>query len=242
MERRRLGGSGAEVSRVILGCGNFGGIGSAPAFFGQGESEDEARALMDAAWAAGITTFDTADAYGGGRSEAWIGRWQAESGHEPVLSTKVFHSTRGDPDDRGLAPERIHRQLTGSLARLGVARVDLYLVHEPDPETPVRDTLRALDELVQEGRVGGIGASNVDAPRLAPGQHRLQHLGADFQRDVQVEVVLRLELEGHVERLEESQVRTIVEPVEGVQLRVARPVLLSPISSVPTSGRPRKSS
>jgi aryl-alcohol dehydrogenase-like predicted oxidoreductase len=62
VEARPLGGSGIEVSRLVLGCGNFGGIGSAPAFFGQGESRDDAFALMDAAWDAGITTFDTADA------------------------------------------------------------------------------------------------------------------------------------------------------------------------------------
>ena len=67
MERRRLGA--VEVSRIILGCGNFGGIGSAPQFFGQGESEEEAFRIMDAAWSLGITMFDTADAYGGGRSE-----------------------------------------------------------------------------------------------------------------------------------------------------------------------------
>ena len=75
MEHRSLGRSGVEVSRIILGCGNFGGIGSSPAFFGAGETEAEAHAIMDAAWAAGITTFDTADAYGGGRSESYVGSW-----------------------------------------------------------------------------------------------------------------------------------------------------------------------
>src|SRR5438128_7974314 len=99
MERRQLGGTGVEVSRIILGCGNFGGIGSAPEFFGQGESEEEAYRLMDAAWERGITSFDTADAYGGGRSETWIGRWLAQTGNEVVLTTKVFHSVEGDPND-----------------------------------------------------------------------------------------------------------------------------------------------
>ena len=65
MDYRTLGNTGIEVSRIALGCGNFGGIGSSPAFFGQGESEDEAFAIMDAAWEMGITLFDTADAYGG---------------------------------------------------------------------------------------------------------------------------------------------------------------------------------
>ena len=165
-----LGRTGVEVSRVALGCGNFGGIGSAPAFFGQGESEEEAFALMDAAWELGITLFDTADAYGGGRSERAIGRWLARRGAEVrerlVLSTKVFHSVEGDPRDRGLAPDRIRRQIDGSLARLGVERVDLYLIHEPDAATPVGDTLEALDELVAAGKVRTVGASNVTGGEL----------------------------------------------------------------------------
>ncbi|HEU5212838.1 MAG TPA: aldo/keto reductase, partial [Gaiellaceae bacterium] len=132
-----------------------------PDFFGQGENETEAEAILDAAWSAGITTYDTADAYGGGRSETWLGRWLAEHGHDAVVSTKVFHSVEGDPDDHGLAPDRIHRQIRGSLERLGRERVDMYLVHEPDPDTPLADTLHALDGLVRDGVVGSIGASNV---------------------------------------------------------------------------------
>jgi aryl-alcohol dehydrogenase-like predicted oxidoreductase len=154
------------VSRLILGCGNFGGIGSAPAFFGQGETEEEAFALMDAAWELGIATFDTADAYGGGRSETWIGHWLADRGHRPQVTTKVFHSVVGDPADRGLSRDRILRQFEGSLGRLGIARVDTYMIHEPDPETPLEETLEALRELVEAGRVGAIGASNVDCAWL----------------------------------------------------------------------------
>ncbi len=166
MEQRQLGRSGVEVTRIILGCGNFGGIGSAPEFFGQGESEDEALAIMDTAWELGIRTFDTADAYGGGRSERAVGRWLRERDERPVIETKVFHSVVGDPEDHGLAPERIHRQLAGSLERLGLERVDLYLIHETDPETPVERTLEALTELVEGGTVSAVGASNVDGPYL----------------------------------------------------------------------------
>ncbi|MBA3365634.1 MAG: aldo/keto reductase [Actinobacteria bacterium] len=150
------------MARLILGCGNFGGIGSAPAFFGQGESEEEAFALMDAAWGQGITAFDTADAYGGGCSETWIGRWMTSRGHRPSITTKVFHSVAGDPADEGLSRERITRQIDGSLERLGVDRVDTYMAHEPDPDTPVEETMRAIAELLEVGKAGAIGASNVD--------------------------------------------------------------------------------
>jgi len=147
--------------RLILGCGNFGGIGSAPAFFGQGESEDEAFALMDAAWDLGITCFDTADAYGGGRSETWIGKWIAAGDRRPEIATKVFHSVVRDPADCGLSRERVLRQIESSLERLGVERVGTYLVHEPDPETPIKETMGALCELLEAGKIGAIGASNV---------------------------------------------------------------------------------
>ncbi|MFL5981068.1 MAG: aldo/keto reductase [Gaiellaceae bacterium] len=166
MQSRELGSTGIEVTRIALGCGNFGGIGSAPAFFGQGETREEAFAVMDAAWELGIRLFDTAPSYGGGRSERWIGEWMAERGRLPVIATKVFHSVTGDPADEGLAPDRIRRELAGSLERLGLERVPLYLIHAPDPDTPLELTLRALDELVRAGKVGAIGASNVDAEYL----------------------------------------------------------------------------
>jgi aryl-alcohol dehydrogenase-like predicted oxidoreductase len=154
------------VSRLILGCGNFGGIGSAPGFFGQGEDRQQAFALMDAAWDLGIRSFDTADAYGGGRSESWIGHWMADRGRRAQVTTKVFHSVVGDPTDRGLSRDRILGQIDGSLERLGLDRVDTYLIHEPDPETPLEETLGALSELADAGRVGAIGASNVDSAWL----------------------------------------------------------------------------
>src|SRR5688500_13294793 len=134
MEYRALGRAGVNVSRIILGCGNFGGIGSAPAFFGQGESREEAFELMDAAWAAGITTFDTADAYGGGRSETYIVDWVCSRGLRPVLTTKTFNPM-SEGADRGLSRERIARQLDSSLERLGVDSIELYLAHEMDAST-----------------------------------------------------------------------------------------------------------
>src|SRR5438876_2582118 len=148
MEHRALGTTGLPISRLILGCGNFGGIGSAPAFFGKGESEAQAHALMDHAVDAGINMFDTADAYGGGRSEAFIGRWLAAKGaavrDRLVISSKVFHPVGSDPTDRGLSRARILRQIDTSLARLRTDHLDIYLIHEPDPATPLEETMEAL--------------------------------------------------------------------------------------------------
>jgi aryl-alcohol dehydrogenase-like predicted oxidoreductase len=152
---------------LALGCGNFGGIGSAPEFFGQGIDEETSMAIMDAAWAGGIRWFDTGDAYGGGRSETYIGRWIRE--HRPeglVLTTKVFHSTTGTPGDQGLAPDRIRRQLAGSLERLGVDRVDLYLAHEPDAAVPLVTTIETFEDLRSERLIGAWGLSNYDADGL----------------------------------------------------------------------------
>jgi aryl-alcohol dehydrogenase-like predicted oxidoreductase len=171
MEYRRLGTTGLRVSRLGLGCGNFGGIGSAPAFYGMGESEAAAVSLMDRAWEAGINFFDTADAYGGGRSEAFIGRWLREKGprvrDQLLLSSKVFNPVGEGPNDRGLSRRHILRQVEASLARLQTDRLDMYLIHEPDPETPLEETVSALDDLVRAGKVLYVGASNIEAWRLA---------------------------------------------------------------------------
>jgi aryl-alcohol dehydrogenase-like predicted oxidoreductase len=177
MEYRLLGRTSLEVSRIALGCGNFGGIGSAPELFGHGESEAEAFALMDRAWAAGINVFDTAGSYGGGRSERWIGAWRLDRRAPILLSTKVFWSVSGDPSDRGLSRERILREIEHSLSRLQVERVDMYLTHEPDPATPIAETLRALDELVSSGKVRAIGASNLDGAQLEEALETSTRLG-----------------------------------------------------------------
>lgn len=165
MEHRALGRSGVEVSRIILGCGNFGGLGSSTAHFGAGETEGEAHALLDAAWEAGITTFDTADAYGGGRSESFIGNWLRRKGPDVrdriVLTTKTFNPM-SDGADHGLTPERIRRQVGGSLERLGVESVPLYLAHDLDPAVPVSETIGAFAALVAEGKIRAYGGSNVD--------------------------------------------------------------------------------
>jgi len=136
-----------------------------------GENEPQAFELMDRALDAGINFFDTADAYGGGRSESFIGRWlKAKGSHvreRLLLSSKVFNPVGPGPNDRGLSRRQIIRQVDASLSRLQTDRLDMYLIHEPDPETPLDETLRALDDVRRAGKVLYLGASNIEAWRLA---------------------------------------------------------------------------
>src|SRR6266511_2601917 len=164
----RLGRGGPEVSVVALGCGNFGGIGSAPELVGRGDDETAAFALMDAALQAGITLFDTANSYGLGRSEEMVGRWLSsrKARDEIVLTTKVRNRVGPRPGDEGLSARHIRQQVESSLRRLGTDRIDLYLAHEPDPEVPLRETVTAFDELVRAGKVGHVGLSNFDGPQV----------------------------------------------------------------------------
>ena len=164
----RLGRTDLEVSVIGLGCGNFGGIGSAPELFGQGEDEQAAFALMDAAREHGITLFDTANAYGGGRSETTVGRWLASrrARDEIVLTTKVRNRVGPGPDDEGLSARHIREQIDASLGRLGTDRVDLYLAHEPDHSVPIDETMAAFDELIQAGKVRHAGLSNYDGAQV----------------------------------------------------------------------------
>jgi aryl-alcohol dehydrogenase-like predicted oxidoreductase len=160
-----LGADGSSIPRVALGCGNFGGIGSSPEWFGHGLDDDAAATLMDAAWELGITHFDTADAYGGGRSESAIGRWIESRGVRPKLTTKTFNPMTAGGDS-GLAPERIERQLRLSLERLQVESLDLYLAHDYDPVVPLADTMATFAALRAAGRISAYGVSNFNAGQL----------------------------------------------------------------------------
>src|SRR3954465_4150853 len=131
IETLPLGRSGLELPRIMLGCGNFGGVGSAPAFFGQGIDENGAFALMDAAWELGLRHFDTADAYGGGRSEATIGRWCAARGVRPAITTKTYNPMDTGADS-GLAPDRIERRLAARPRRPRTHRAP----RSPPPRQP----------------------------------------------------------------------------------------------------------
>jgi aryl-alcohol dehydrogenase-like predicted oxidoreductase len=174
MRYARLGRTDLDVSVLGLGCGNFGGIGSAPELFERGDDEPTAFALMDAAREHGITLFDTANAYGGGRSEAMIGRWlSSRSGarDDIVLTTKVRNRVGPDPGDEGLSARHIKEQIEASLRRLRTDRVDLYLAHEPDRATPIEETLGAFDELVRAGKVRHVGLSNFSGAEVDAAAH-----------------------------------------------------------------------
>jgi aryl-alcohol dehydrogenase-like predicted oxidoreductase len=168
MEYRQFGRTGMRVSVLGLGCGGFGGVGSAPELFGKGEDQATAFALMDHALASGINYFDTADSYGGGVSETIIGAWLKERKvrDQIVLSTKVFYSIAEGPNDRSLSRRHIEAAIEGSLRRLRTDYVDLYVTMEPDPSTPVEETLQVMNDLMRAGKVRHIGASNIEASEL----------------------------------------------------------------------------
>lgn len=166
IEQTRLGRTGMKVSRVCLGTMTF----------GNQASEEMAFAIMDAADAAGVTFFDTADAYplGGdpemrGRTEEIVGKWLRERGAREriVLATKARNPMGPGPNDGGLSRKHLISACEASLRRLGTDYIDLYQMHSSDPETPIEETLGALDDLVRAGKVRYIGSSNYQAWRLA---------------------------------------------------------------------------
>ena len=127
---------------------------------------EQALELMDAAWGAGSTWFDTADAYGGGRSETSIGEWIRSRRPDGLrLTTKTFNPM-DEGHNRGLAPARVRRQIDTSLERLGVDCVDLYLAHAWDDDVPAAELAGVFEELVAAGKIGAYGLSNVDGARL----------------------------------------------------------------------------
>ena len=152
METRRIGS--LEVSLVGLGCNNF----------GWRIDRDATARVVDAAVAAGINFFDTADIYGGGASEEFLGRALGERRRDVVVATKF--GMKMDDRRRGASPAYVRQAAEDSLRRLGTDYIDLYWLHQPDPNTPIADTLGALDELVKAGKVREIGCSNFSAEQL----------------------------------------------------------------------------
>jgi aryl-alcohol dehydrogenase-like predicted oxidoreductase len=187
MEYRVFGRTGMRVSVLGLGCGGFGGVGSAPELFGKGEDRATAFALMDRAWDAGINYFDTADSYAGGVSETIIGAWLKERKVRDrlVLSTKVFYAIAEGPNDRSLSRRHIMQAVEGSLRRLQTDYLDLYVIMEPDPLTPVEETLETMNELMHAGKVRHIGASNITAAQLRESLAASDRLGVHRYQSVQ---------------------------------------------------------
>jgi aryl-alcohol dehydrogenase-like predicted oxidoreductase len=144
-----------DVSVVGLGCNNFGG---------RIDAERSAE-VVGAALDAGINFFDTADIYGGTRSEEILGRALGKNRADVVLATKFGMEVSSDR--KGAAPAYVKSALEDSLRRLATDYVDLYQLHQPDPTTPIADTLGALADVVREGKVREIGCSNFSAAQLA---------------------------------------------------------------------------
>ncbi len=156
MEQRRVGS--LSVSLVGLGCNNFGG-----------RIPDERRSaeVVHAALDAGITLFDTADVYGGsGRSEEHLGKALAGRRDEVVVATKFGNPMDDSGERQGASARWIVRAAEDSLRRLGTDRIDLYQQHVPDPTVSIDETLRALDDLVREGKVREVGHSNFSAAQM----------------------------------------------------------------------------
>ncbi|WP_312527303.1 aldo/keto reductase [Paracoccus sp. (in: a-proteobacteria)] len=160
MEYVNLGRTGLKVSRLSLGCMTFGSPSWAPWVLGQ----DDARPIIRKALDLGINFFDTADMYSGGASEEVLGAILADvPRHKLVLATKLYNPMSGDPNDRGLSRKHIFSAIDASLKRLGTDYVDLYQLHRFDYETPLEETLDALNDVVRAGKVRYLGASSMFA-------------------------------------------------------------------------------
>ncbi len=166
MRTRKIGS--LEVSIVGLGCNNFGGR----------LDYDSTAAVVHGALDVGITFLDTADVYGGTRSEEFIGRALGSRREEIVLATKF--GMQIDADHKGAKPAYVHSALDASLRRMQTDHVDLYQLHAPDPDTPIAETLGALDECVRAGKTREIGCSNFTVEQLREAEAAVSEGSARF--------------------------------------------------------------
>ena len=174
MRHVRLGRTGLKVSRLCLGTMTF----------GLQCDEAASHAILDRAAAGGITFLDTADVYplGGspetvGRTEAIVGKWLEGRRHDYIVATKCSGATGRRPWDRGTSRKHVLDAIEGSLRRLRTDYVDLYQIHHPDAETPMDETLRALDDVVRAGKARYVGCSNYYAWQVARAIGRSELLG-----------------------------------------------------------------
>jgi aryl-alcohol dehydrogenase-like predicted oxidoreductase len=190
MEYGRLGSSGLLVSKIGLGCNNFGWRADLA----------QSRAVINRALDQGITLFDTADVYGGGQSEEFIGECLGARRQDVVIATKFANSMGESPYQRGTSRRYIMRAVEDSLRRLRTDYIDLYQVHRPDPDTPIVESLQALDDLVTQGKVRYVGECNfaawqiMDAHWTARTEHLARPISAQhdyslLNREIQHEVL-----------------------------------------------------
>jgi aryl-alcohol dehydrogenase-like predicted oxidoreductase len=166
MKLRNLGASGLKVSLLGLGCNNF----------GLRMEIDDARAVIHRALDLGITMFDTADVYGNkGGSETALGRFLGDRRKDIVIASKFGNPMNAAGTLRGASRHYIMRAVEASLKRLNTDWIDLYQLHKPDPDTPVEETLRALDDLVRQGKIRYIGCSGAAAWQLIDMQWTAKH-------------------------------------------------------------------
>jgi aryl-alcohol dehydrogenase-like predicted oxidoreductase len=179
MQYRQLGDSGLTVSVVSLGCNNFGG---APVNAATGTvygllDLDQTRAVVNAAFDAGITLFDTADVYGRGGSETYLGEILKDRRHQAVIATK-WGSGMEDRHDIAWGSRRyIHQAVDASLRRLQTDYIDLYQMHWPDRRTPIAETIDALDGLVHSGKIRYFGSSHFTGWQVADADWTARSLG-----------------------------------------------------------------
>jgi aryl-alcohol dehydrogenase-like predicted oxidoreductase len=171
VDYRRLGNSGLRVSEISLGSWLT---------YGGSVEEERAKACIRRAFELGVNFFDTANVYRRGEAERVVGEALRDIDRDDyVLATKVFFPMDDGPNDWGLSRKHIMEQCERSLRRLGVDYVDLYQCHRPDPETPFEETLRALDDLVTQGKVLYVGVSEWSAEQLAEARRIQADLGLD---------------------------------------------------------------
>jgi aryl-alcohol dehydrogenase-like predicted oxidoreductase len=185
MQTRYLGHSGLEVSVVGLGCNNFGGMIKTLDL-------DGSRKVLHAALDAGITLFDTSDSYGSnGGSESTLGEVLGDRRKDIVLATKFASPMNREKSTRRNGSRGyIMRAVEDSLRRLKTDWIDLYQYHFPDPHTPIEETLRALDDLVRQGKVRYLGCSNLAAWQLVDASWTARHFGTERLLSTQAEYSL----------------------------------------------------
>ncbi|MFB6079032.1 MAG: aldo/keto reductase [Halarchaeum sp.] len=176
MEYTTLGSTGVTVSELCLGCMSFG----SSEWRDWVLDEEEAREVIERAIDLGINFFDTANMYSQGESERVLGNVLDDYDRDrQVVATKVFHPMGDDPNAGGLSRKTIEQELENSLDRLGMDTVDLYQIHRWDYDTPIEETLRALDDAVRRGRVRYVGASSMWAHQFADALHTSDELGLE---------------------------------------------------------------